>query len=319
MMNKILFLFLLLPLSLFPQSPVEKGLSSINKETAGLYIGILASDSLEGRQTGKEGGVKAAEFLRSILKEVGLKPWKKDYFQHFDASSRVPYKGLGMQNVLGYIEGKNTDEIVIIGAHYDHLGVRNNKTNDSIYNGADDNASGVSAVLQVAKAFVASGQQPERTVVFALWDAEEIGLLGSMHFVEDHYKNVVIPRMFPQTIKGYINCDMIGRDKDETSFNHVIAYVTEGNMLLKDWVTSDIKQYNLGLMPEFRSDKDMPGGSDHMPFAMKGVPYIFYFTDLHADYHKPTDHADKINYTKVVEITKSAFLSLWNMANIIEF
>lgn len=166
---------------------------------------------------------------------------------------------------------------------------------------------------------MASGQQPERTVIFALWDAEEIGLIGSMYFVDDHYKNVVIPRMFPQVIKGYINCDMIGRDRDETSFNHVITYVTDGNDTLKDWVTSGVKQYNLGLAPEFRSDKDMPGGSDHMPFAMKGVPYIFYFTDLHPDYHQSSDHADKINYDKATEITKSAFISLWNMANTKEF
>jgi len=310
--NLIFFVLFLIPAYIFSQTPLEKGLLQINKQNAETYINILASDSLEGRQAGRDGAVKAAQYIRENLKEIGLKPWKKDYFQTFDADG---HKGYEMRNVLGYIEGKNTDEIVIIGAHYDHLGMKTNSTNDSIYNGADDNASGVSAVLQAAKAFIASGQQPERTVVFALWDAEEIGLVGSFHFVDDHFKNVVIPRMFPQTIKGYINCDMIGRNKDEASFNHVITYVTEGNTVLRDWITAGIKQYNLGLVPEFRSDKDMPGGSDHMAFAMKKIPYIFYFTDLHPDYHQPTDHADKINYDKVTEVTKSAFISVWNMAN----
>lgn len=329
MKYKILLLFFLfIPIYIFSQTPIEKGISFINKENAETYISILASDSLEGRESGKQGALKAAEFIREELKKTGVKPWKKDYFQLFDPSSgeenwnksrRDPYKGLTMQNVLGYIPGKNTDEIVIIGAHYDHLGIKANNTNDSIYNGADDNASGVSAVLQVAKAFIESGEKPERTVVFAFWDAEEIGLVGSFHFVEDHFKNVVIPRMFPQTIKGYINCDMIGRDKDETSFNHVITYVTDGNETLKDWITSGVKEYNLSLRPEFRSDKDMPGGSDHMAFALKNIPYIFYFTDLHKDYHQPTDHADKINYNKAAEITKSAFVCLWNMANDLSF
>ena len=310
--NQILFILFFISACVFSQTPVEKGLSMINRQSAETYIGILASDSLEGRQAGRAGAIKAAEYIREYLKATGLKPWKKDYYQIFDADGHKRYQ---MRNILGYIVGKNTDEIVIIGAHYDHLGVRANNTNDSIFNGADDNASGVSAVLQVAKAFMASGQQPERTVIFALWDAEEIGLIGSFHFVEDHFKNVVIPRMFPQTIKGYINCDMIGRNRDEASFNHVITYVTEGNTILKNWITSGIEQYNIGLIPEFRSEKDMPGGSDHMPFAMKGIPYIFYFTDLHADYHQPTDHADKINYNKVTAVTKSAFVSLWNMAN----
>jgi len=325
MMKKIpLFLLLILPVYIYSQTSVEKGLQSINKEAARQYIGLLASDSLEGRETGKRGAHMTAEYLKSVFKEMGLKPWKANFEQKFDASSgedtwnkarRDQYKGLEMRNILGYIEGKNTDEVVIIGAHYDHVGIKSNATNDSIYNGADDNASGASAVLQVAKAFLSSGQQPERTVVFALWDAEEIGLVGSSHFVEDHYNNIVIPRMFPQTIKGYINCDMIGRDKDATSFNHVVIFATENNRQLKNYISSGIEQYKLNLIPEFRPDKEMSGGSDHMPFAMKGVPFIFYFTDLHPDYHQPTDHADRINYDKVVEISKSAFISLWNMAN----
>ena len=319
------FLLFLLPLMAFGQNPVEKGLAAINRRDAVTYIGVLASDSLKGREAGKPGGLMAAEYLRSVFETLGIKPWRGKYFQPFDPSSgeidwnkdrRMAYKGLEMRNVIGYITGKNTDEIVIVGAHYDHLGVKANSSNDSIYNGADDNASGVSAVLQIAKAFVASGEKPERTVVFALWDAEEIGLVGSFHFVSDHFTNIPIPRMTPQTIKGYINCDMIGRNKNDIDFSHVIYYHSTDKPILGEWMKDGIEKYKLNLKPEYRSTEDMQGGSDHMPFEMKGIPVVFYFTDLHPDYHQPTDHADKINYDKVVDITKIAFLNLWNMANL---
>ncbi|NDV79019.1 M20/M25/M40 family metallo-hydrolase [Dysgonomonas sp. 511] len=326
MLHRIIVLFLLIiPVCSFSQTPLEKGLSSITKQKAELYIGYLASDSLEGRESGKQGAKLASEYIKDRLQEMGVKPWKGKYFQNFDPmhgadawakSRREPYAGREMRNVVGCIPGKNTDEVVIIGAHYDHIGITSpNNLNDSINNGADDNASGVSAVLQIAEAFIASGQKPERTVVFGFWDAEEIGLVGSYHFVNDHFDNVPIPRMFPQVIKAYINCDMIGRDKDATAFNHVIAYYTEGAPVLKEWITEDIAVHHLNLAPEFKTEQGF-GGSDHMPFSEKDVPYIFYFTDLHPDYHRPGDQADKINYNKVTEITKVAFLNLWRMANL---
>lgn len=327
MINRIVFFILLiLPAYCFSQTVLEKGLASIDKQKAEQYIGFLASDSLEGRETGKQGAKIAAEYIKSRLEQFGVRPWVKGYFQPFDAlagaedwnrNRREPYRGREMRNVLGYIPGRNTDDIVVIGAHYDHIGIsKPDAMNDSINNGADDNASGVSAVLQIAEAFAVSGQKPERTVLFAFWDAEEIGLVGSSHFVEDHFSNIPIPRLYPQAIKGYINCDMIGRDKDATAFNHVIAYYTQGKTVLEEWIREDIETYKLNLMPQFSSESDMSGSSDHAPFEEEGVPYIFYFTDLHADYHKPSDHADKINYNKVVEVTKAAYLNLWRMANL---
>ena len=104
--------------------------------------------------------------------------------------SGAAFQLLSLNNVLGMIEGKNPDEIVIVGAHYDHLGTDLFLAGDRIYNGADDNASGVSAVLQIARAFLATGKQPERTVIFAFWDGEEKGLLGSRAFVD----------RFPETV-----------------------------------------------------------------------------------------------------------------------
>ncbi|MBK5720028.1 M20/M25/M40 family metallo-hydrolase [Dysgonomonas sp. Marseille-P4677] len=301
----------------FSQTAIEKGLSVINKSEAVTYIGILASDSLQGRGAGKTGGIMAAEYIKSVFENLGIKPWRGKYFQPFTRhiGNNPNYE---MRNVLGYIEGKNTWEIVMIGAHYDHLGIKANNTNDSIYNGADDNATGVSAVLQIAKAFAASEQKPERTIIFALWDGEEMGLLGSSHFVEDHSSYIPIPLVASVPVKGYINCDMIGRDKDGDG-SHVDISFTDSKPVFAEWIKSDIEKYKLALAPQFPSLESTPGGSDHVPFMRKGTPVIFYNTGLHPDYHKPSDEATYINYDKVVDITKLAYLNLWNMANLISF
>jgi len=318
-MNRIIFVLLLLIIStnVFSQTPVEKGLNAITRENTVKYIEILAHDSLEGREAGKPGGLRAAEFLKRTFEEMGIKPWRGKYFQPFSGSRHggTSSENPNMQNVLGYIKGKKTDEVVIIGAHYDHLGIRSNGTNDSIYNGADDNASGTTVVLQVAKAFIESGEKPERTIIFALWDGEEKGLLGSFYFVDNHLAYIPIPLINPIPIKGYINCDMVGRNKEGTGNTHVVAFMSKSKPVFEEWIKNGIETYKLNLTPEFRDPNSMPGGSDHMPFDMKGIPYIFYYTDMHPDYHRESDHADKINTDKVTEISKSAFLNMWNMAN----
>jgi Zn-dependent M28 family amino/carboxypeptidase len=309
-------LLLIISQAIIAQNPKDKGLSSIDLKKAKEYIEVLAGDSLEGRKAGDSGGVKASEYIKSKFLEMGIKPWVDNYFQPFENEN---HKSLKMRNVLGYIPGKYVDEVVIIGAHYDHLGIKTNKTNDSIYNGADDNASGVSAILQIAEAFMVSGEKPLRTVIFALWDGEEIGLLGSFYFVEDFQKNITFPLLSAPKIKGHINCDMIGRNKTEADYNHVACFFSPKKPVFQEWLQNDIAAYHLDLVPEFRSMNDSPGGSDHLPFSMKGVPVMFYNTDLHEDYHQPSDHADKINYDKVVNITKAAYLNLWNMANLKDF
>ena len=165
---------------------------------------------------------------------------------------------------------------------------------DKIYNGADDNASGVSAVLQIAKAFLASGEKPERTIIFALWDGEELGLLGSEYFMQ------TCP--FASEIKGYVNFDMIGRNNDEQKPKYVVYFYTEAHPQFGEWLKSDIKTYGLGLEPNYRPWDKPIGGSDNASFAKRDVPVIWYHTDGHPDYHQPSDHADKINWDKLVEI-----------------
>lgn len=321
------FVFALMTGVLCAQEPVDKGLQSINRETAEAHISFLASDELEGREAGCQGGRIASLYIVSVLKSLGIQPLGKDYFQFFEACRKERqrksrwqvhadsisllkkgiHRSLRLRNVLGMIPGKRTDEYVIVGAHFDHLGVDPHLAGDQIYNGADDNASGVSAVLQIARAFAESGQQPERTVIFAFWDGEEIGLLGSAYFVQTC--------AFVDQIKGYLNFDMIGRNHKPDRPRHVVYFFTEAHPAFGQWLKEDIVKYNLKLEPEYKPWDRPIGGSDNAPFALKNIPVIWYHTDGHPDYHMPTDHTDRINWEKVVEITKASFLNVWNLAN----
>ena len=145
-----------------------------------------------------------------------------------------------MRNVLAKIEGKNKDEIVIIGAHYDHLGIDPMLDGDQIYNGADDNASGVSAVLQIARAFLV--RENGRTYGhLCFWDGEEKGLLGSQYFALS-YPDI-------NKVKGYLNFDMIGRNNDESRPKQVVYFYTEGTPAFGEWLKKDVEKYNLQLNP----------------------------------------------------------------------
>ena len=311
----------------FAQSPIERALNTINRSSAEATINFLASDELQGREAGFHGSRVTSEYIVSLLQWMGVSPLADSYFQPFDAYRKERQKKgrlevhpdsiaklkqevhqkLTMRNVLGMIPGKNTKEYVIVGAHFDHLGIDPVLDGDQIYNGADDNASGVSAVLQIARAFLASGQQPERNVIFAFWDGEEKGLLGSKYFVQ------TCP--FLSQIKGYLNFDMIGRNNKPQQPKQVVYFYTAAHPAFGDWLKGDIRKYSLQLEPDYRAWENPIGGSDNGSFAKVGIPIIWYHTDGHPDYHQPSDHADRLNWDKIVEITKASFLNMWKMAN----
>lgn len=323
------FCSLFFTLSLQAQSPREKGLQSINRASAEAIVGFLADDELQGREAGTRDSRIVARYLASCLKEAGIAPLcKEGYYQPFEACAKerqqrnarwqvhpdsiaalkqITHRSLKMANVLGFTPGERTDEYVIVGAHFDHLGIDGTLENDPIYNGADDNASGVSAVMQIARAFVASGKKPMRNVIFAFWDGEEKGLLGSKHFAQS------CP--FIHQVKGYLNFDMIGRNNNPERPQHVVYFYTAAHPVFGDWLKRDIKQFGLKLQPDYRSWDRPVGGSDNASFALRDIPIIWYHTDGHPDYHQPSDHADRLNWEKVVEITKASFLNVWDLAN----
>ena len=308
-------------------TPEQKGLQAINLTTAKAHVEFLASDLLKGREAGTESGHIAGEYLISTLKQMGATPLMGDSFvQSFEGcsyfnktsgntvdSQRIeqikqgPHRVAHMRNLLAKIEGKNPEEIVVIGAHYDHLGYDPMLVDDQIYNGADDNASGVQAVLQILQAFLSTGQQPERTVIFALWDGEEKGLCGSQYFV-NHFADI-------KKVKGYLNFDMIGRDCVEGRNDHFNYMYTAKDSVYADWLKGDIQRHSLSLDPSYSPSDDFSGGSDQVPFFNAGASIMWFQTGGHPDYHKPSDECKHINWEKMVEITKAAFLCFWKMAN----
>ena len=269
-----------------------------------------------------------ARYLASELKEAGIQPLSGDtYYQPFEACAverqkkgrfqvhpdslarlkQGTHRSLKLANILGWIPGERTDEYVVIGAHFDHIGYDPTLAGDQIYNGADDNASGVSAALQIARAFAVSGKKPLRNVIFAFWDGEEKGLLGSKYFVQ------TCP--FVKQIKGYLNFDMIGRNNRPDKPQHVVYFYTEAHPAFGQWLKDAIREYDLKLEPDYRAWDRPIGGSDNGSFALQDIPIIWYHTDAHPDYHQPGDHAERINWEKLTDITRAAFLNMWNLAN----
>lgn len=319
---------LCLPNIAMGQNAKERGLQSIQQKDAENYLGFLADDLLEGRDAGMRGGKIAARYIVSLLQEWGISPLQPDgYYQPFDAAmvtkpDRGPWevhpdsiqkiKARGahrlrhMNNILAAIPGKRSHEYVIIGAHYDHEGILEDVAGDPLYNGADDNASGVTAVLQIAKAFVASGQQPERTVIFAFWDGEEKGLLGSRHFMLNWQK--------PADIKCYLNFDMVGRGPVDQP-RLVRYFYTESHPNFGKWLEDDMKTYRFDFDPSYKPWDNPVGGSDNGTFAKAGIPIIWYHTEGHPDYTRPSDTTDKINFPKLTDISRASFLTGWHMAN----
>ena len=284
----------------------------------------LASDEMEGRETGQPGQHRAALYIDSLFRSFGLKPSTGPSFllpfQFAQARSKKkgPFareKNIHAENVLGYIPGKSRpDEYVFITAHYDHLGVRDGK----IYYGADDDGSGTTALLILANAFSKAykdGKGPERSVVFLANAGEEKGLKGS-----DYYVNHPV---FPlQSVVADLNIDMIGRIDEKHSIDTNYVYVIGSAMLssgLKE-VSEKANNTYIGLALDYTFDDPNDANrfyyrSDHYNFAKNNVPVIFYFNGVHEDYHKPSDTPDKIHYALMAKRAQLVFYTAWELAN----
>ena len=218
-----------------------------------------------------------------------------------------PHRRMDMVNVFGVIPGERSDEYVIVGAHRDHWGIDLQKVGDQIYNGADDNASGVSCALQIARAIKASGKKPLRTMLFAFWDGEEKGTLGSAWFT------ATWPEI--RKVKAYLNFDMTGGNNQPDNPPYFAYIYSKENPSFGEWIEKDIQRYNLHLDPSIRPTENLTGGSDQGNFVPFGIPFIWYHTDWTPYYHQVTDEVQHVNWEKLVEITKASYLNAWNMAN----
>lgn len=243
-------------------------------------IQTLSSGKYEGRRTGTPGNRLAADFIIRRFAEIGLSSYQEGFRHPFTFKTRANEEKQGT-NLIGYIKG-NRDKAIVISAHYDHVGVNGT----DIYYGADDNASGVSAMLAFAEYF--RKHSPEHTLIFIAFDAEESGLKGASSFVKE-------PTVDKDMIILNINMDMIAHnDKGE-----LYASGTYKNPALKSIIEGADK--NTGIRILF--GHDLPGSgkddwtmqSDQGPFAKENIPFIYFGVEDHKDYHKPTDTFENIN------------------------
>lgn len=220
------------------------------------------------------------------------------------------------ENVLGYLEGTDLkDEVIVISAHYDHIGVN---SNGEINNGADDDGSGTSSILEIAEAFIKAkeeGKGPRRSILFLLVTGEEKGLLGSKYYVE----NPVFP--LENTVVD-LNIDMIGRVDPKHEENPNYIYLIGSDKLstelhdLSEKVNETFTQFELDYTFNDENDPNrFYYRSDHWNFAKNNIPVIFYFTGTHEDYHKPTDTIDKIEFDLFTRRTQLVFHTAWVVAN----
>lgn len=256
----------------------------------------LAKAEYEGRGAGTPGAAKAARYLEKQLADAALAPKGTDgYQQPFKAGERT------LKNLVGVLAGDDDDlakEYVVIGAHYDHLGVKKG----SMYPGADDDASGCAVVVEVARAFQAAGERPRRSVLFLAFDGEEMGLLGSKYFVAH-------PTVPKEQIVAMLNLDMVSRG--DTAHLQVCGTATSKE--LKAIVEKEAPLAPIELRYEF--EREWRRASDHGPFGDAGIPFLYFGVEDHEDYHKPSDTADKANTVKLERIARLAYLTLRAMAD----
>lgn len=291
---------------------------TIKAESLKKNLYIYASDEFEGRDTGEPGQKKAVEFLKNfyIANEIPSPIAQGDYFQEVPASY-LPAGTKASENVVAYIKGsEKPDEILVISAHLDHIGV---SSNGEINNGADDDGSGTVAILEIAKAFKTAekaGHGPKRSILFLHVTAEEIGLQGSKYYTD-------VEPIFPlkNTIAD-LNIDMIGRVDDKHKDGENYLYLIGSDKLSRELhnISEAVnkKYVNLELDYTYNDDND-PNRfyyrSDHYNFAKNNIPVIFYFNGTHDDYHRPSDTPDKINYPFLETRTRLVFYTAWELAN----
>ncbi len=279
-----------------------------------LHLEYLTSDNLKGRFPGTEGDLLARTHIANEFSEMGLTPaGDSGYFQFFtikdDLIPKETERGLTTrtENVIGFLEGSDPilkNEVIVIGAHFDHLGITANYKHKEgpkeIHNGADDNASGTTGVMELAEKISANKELFKRSFLFICFSGEEEGLLGSAYFTKSD--------LFSKyNIVAMMNFDMIGR----LSNNKLIINGTGTSPVWNRILDEVSAGYNL----DISRNPDGMGGSDQTSFTLKSVPILFFFTGLHEDYHQPTDDYWKINTGGEAKVLNLAYDIAFKLAN----
>ena len=262
----------------------SSGFAQTQQERLTRHVYYLASDSLRGRAAGSEDAAKAAAYIVKQFEEIGIQPYfEEGWYQTFEKY------GTTYKNVVGVIPGNDPvlkDEYIIIGAHYDHLGVRN----DEVYNGADDNASGTATIIEVARILKSQQNDLRRSIIVAAFDAEEVGLWGS----EDLSKKLDLSK-----VKLMMSIDMVGwLEKGKQLQFQGVATVKDGKRLLSE----EAQKMHIDILAK-DFETSVFGATDTEGFAKKGVATWYVTTGLKSPYHKPQDDAELIDYAGMDKIT----------------
>ena len=325
----ITFLFLFIYASSQNTEVVDVTLygNSITAKELKEHMYIYASDEFQGREAGTAGEILAINYLKNEYEKIGVKGGMQngDYFMPMNVYAGRERRNIDSFNVLAFIKGdEKPDELLVITSHLDHVGVNRD---GSVNNGADDDGSGTTAMLEMAEAFqlaVNDGLRPKRSVLFLHVSAEEKGLLGS----EYYSKNPTYP--MEDTVAN-LNIDMIGRVDDLHKDNPNYLYIIGSDKLSQDLhdVNQSMNDKYVNLELDYRYNDPTTlvfemGGmrennyyyrSDHLHFVNNNVPAIFYFNGTHEDYHRPTDTADKIRYDLLEKRAKLIFYTAWEIVN----
>lgn len=271
--------------------------AQVNPKNLKKHIKYLSSDKMLGRETGMKGSSKAADYVEKYFKKYKLQPkGENGYRQNFPAKvTKVKIENTERRsdNIIGFIDNA-APYTIVVGAHYDHLGkgeIGGSKDSlgvGKIHNGADDNASGVAGLLELARHYATNDIKEPFNLLFIGFGAEELGLIGSKYFTE----NPTIPL---ESIQWMLNMDMIGRYNPDNGLA-VIGYGTSSAFpKIFEGISSTIK---------FNKSRDGNGGSDQTSFYRKNIPVLFFHTGGHDDYHKPTDDEERIDYKAMEAILK---------------
>lgn len=268
----------------------------IKKENVMTHIQTISADTYQGRGTGTVGEEKAAQYIEKQFKKMKLKPMgdNKTYRQEFAFKGGT--HGTGPEgktkNIIGFLDN-NAAQTIVIGAHFDHLGTGDQGSSldanpsGKIHNGADDNASGVAGVLELARYFQSNKVKEPNNFLFMCFSGEELGLHGSKYFTEH-------PTIDLTKVNYMINLDMVGRFEKDKGLS------VSGSGTSPVW-ESLLKNFSSDKML-IKTDSSGVGPSDHTSFYLKNIPVLHFFTGSHSDYHKPSDDADKINYAGEVDV-----------------
>jgi hypothetical protein len=275
--------------------------AQVDEKRIRAHITYLAADSLEGRAPGTKGEQLAIQYIEKAFVEYRLKPLgSKGFQQVFDYTERghVHQKdGNGIsrtgKNVLGFLDNQ-AEKTLVIGAHFDHLGHEDGRGSSlaadpkgQIHNGADDNASGVAGLLELARIYAGNKEKEKVNFLFMAFSAEEAGLIGSKYWLEN-------PTLSLEKIPAMINMDMIGRLRDSSN-----SLIVGGVGTSPLWIPM-LEKLNPGFVLKY--DTSGMGPSDHASFYLKDKPVLHFFSGTHSDYHKPSDDVEKINFAGEVKI-----------------